>query len=87
MHDDEFVGKAMTLTKTTARNAKDTTWRRVIGLRVDTLWGIEEIGFVDFWWQGRRTKIEVPGRAGPPWIVEDDVLGTVLPKARVGGAA
>jgi hypothetical protein len=43
MHGDEHVAKAMTLTKTTARNAKDTTWRRVIGFRVDTLWELKRL--------------------------------------------
>jgi hypothetical protein len=43
MQGGEHVGKAMTLTKTTARNAKDTTWRRVIGFRVDTLWELKRL--------------------------------------------
>jgi hypothetical protein len=86
MHDDEFVGKAMTLTKTTARNAKDTTWRRVIGLRVDTLWELKRLASST---SGGREGVRRLKCLGERALLgfKDDVLETVLPKARVGGAA
>jgi hypothetical protein len=45
MHGHEQAGQAMTLTKTTARNAKERRWRRVIGLGfwVDTLWALKRL--------------------------------------------
>lgn len=61
----------MTRTKTTARNAKETRWRRVIGFCVDTLWVLRRLSWLTL---GDGNRVLVCLGDGALLVFKDDVL-------------
>lgn len=73
------------LTMTMASAAMDTTWTRLIGFGVDTVWALKRLdSSIAGGSEGVREGEDLGGCAR--LVVEDDVLVMWSPKARIGGA-
>lgn len=70
---------------TMASAAIETTWTRLIGFGVDTLWALKRLDSSIVGWSEGVREAEDLGE----WarlVVKDDVLVMWSPKARIGGA-
>ncbi len=70
---------------TMAKATTETTWTRLIGFGVDTLWALKRLdSSIAGGSEGVREAEALGGRAR--LVVRDDVLVMWSPKARIGGA-
>ena len=68
MHNNERAGWVMNTHQDHGKECEGNEVKKSDGVPSRHLVGLEEIDFVDVWWQERSRGIGVLGRGGPPQI-------------------